>query len=342
MGLETAAILGLGGALGGGIAGAFAGDKKVITQRRLGPLAAASPTERLGGQLEGNIPLLQQFADAGPGIAQIRQAFAEQLGLAPQLAAFAGQQQTFQSQQRQLQQQLQGLAGGQGFLPTQQDISRTRGISEQLFAPEQVALRQRFEEQERQARISAQGLGRRLDDPILRAKLAQEQTRQQERLQAQIGARGQELALLQPRERLQLGQAALQIGAGALQTGQQRLQTLGSRAGIFGGLATQALQNRLRLVELGGQIGARERNFRIQEAGGDTTQITPGPGPFLGALVGAGGGAQAGASLAGFFGGGGGTSNFTNQAQAQLASTQFPSVSFGQSARQGFGTTIIG
>lgn len=209
--------------------------------------------DRRFGELEGLIGL-------GPGRTDISASLASTRGLA---AAF-------------------GEAARTGGLPTEADITATRGISERLFDPQRVALEQAFQDRQtdfaRQAAIS----GRPVTDPILQAKMAQERTRAEERLQANIGSTAQQLALQQP---------------------ERRLGFLGQQAQIQGGLASQALQNRQTLLGLGNQLAEQERTFRLNTATRTGSQTTPGVNPVLGGLAGAAGGASLGAGLARGFGG---------------------------------------
>lgn len=178
--------------------------------------------------------------------------------------------------QNQFANQLQGLLG-RSLNPTQANIQEDYGVSQQLFAPQQVALNQQFQDQATASNRLAARLGRAGNDPVLRNKLMQEQTRQQSMLNAEIGSYARQLPDIQATRALNLGGALSQIR---------------------GGLASQALQNRQTLLSLGNELANSERNYRLQAAGrygtreSDSAQYSG--GGIKGALQ---GGAQ------GYFGG---------------------------------------
>jgi len=265
MALGTAALLAGGGALLGGIAGSF-GTPESRTETESGiRLRPISDFERfLGGDIEERFRGLGRLVEGGPGQEDIQRSLQLQRGLGERLGEFA-----------------QG-----GFLPGEREFGIARGFAEQAFAPEQVALGQRFEEQETRVGRLAALRGRPVDDPILQAKLAQEQTRQQ----AVLGARQ---------------------GSFATQFAQQiPLQELGfqqQQAGLAQGLATQALQNRQTILNLGRGIQQGQQQFRLATGTRFGTSRTPAqPGGFASIISGALGGAGLGAGVAGLFGGGGG------------------------------------
>jgi hypothetical protein len=176
---------------------------------------------------------------------------------------------------------LQQFAQG-GYNPSQDTINQQYGFAQQLYAPQQTALQQAFSDQSVQANRQAAMMGRAGNDPILQAKLATEQSRQQNVLNSQIGATGMQNAMLDPEKRLGF---------------QQQLATL------RGGLATSALQNRQMLLNLGSQLSATEQNFRLARSSqyGTNTSVTPGSAGRVinGFLAGAGGGASAGSKFGG-------------------------------------------
>lgn len=208
---------------------------------------------------------LQSLLQAGPGQAEV--------------AAGLGAQQDFASRiQQVLNQGGVDIAGGQQF-------------AQQIFAPQQVAMQQAFQDQEIQANRLAARLGRPGTDPILRNKLAQEQTRQQAALQAQQGA----FAAQQAREipRMQLGYAE-------------------ALAGVRSGLASQAFQNRQALMQMGQQLTASERQYRMGTATTTNQQQQSSGGGLGGAIAGGLAGigaapqfAQLGSMFGSWFGGGG-------------------------------------
>lgn len=132
-----------------------------------------------------------------------------------------------------------------GFLPGTQDFSNANTFAQQAFAPQQVALQQAFQDQTINANRQAALMGRQGNDPILQAKLALEQTRQQAMLNAQQGSFATQYAQQMPA---------------------MRLGYAGQRADVLGGLASQALANRQALASMGSSILGNERNWQYQTA----------------------------------------------------------------------------
>lgn len=207
---------------------------------------------------------LQSLLQAGPGQAEV--------------AAGLGAQQDFASR---IQQVL-----NQGGL----DVTGGQQFAQQIFAPQQVAMQQAFEQQGIEANRLAARLGRPGNDPILRNKLAQEQTRQQALLQSQQGAFAAQQAIELPR--MQLGYAE-------------------ALAGVRGGLASQAFQNRQAMMTLGQQLTASERQYRMGTATTTNSQQQSSGGGLGGAIAGGLAGAgvapqfsQLGSMFGSWFGGG--------------------------------------
>lgn len=283
-------LLALGGALLGGVAGAAGSSSSQTTTRALGP---ASQLETQSGEISlEQLQQLQGLVGQGPGGAEVTAGLQSQQSLADRLRTLSEQ----------------------GAFPEQQDILRSQDIAGQLFQARQVGLQQSFQQQQqRTAQLAAQ-LGRSVDDPILQARLAQQQTQAQERLGAEQNVLGTQLALQQPFQRLDFAR---------------------QETGIRAGLASQALQNRQSLASLGAQIRGQEQQFRLQSAPVTTTQQSG--GGLLGALTGALGGATAGLGLArglgtggpsgGFLGlgggGGGSTLSFQDQFDQKLSNDTF-------------------
>jgi len=250
MGAEAA----IGGAVLGGVAGA---QEDVTTQTREISLPLQTRTEvELEQEPLRRFRMLEEFAAVGPGRPDVARAFQAQRELA------------------------ETVGRGPAVL-----LSRGQAVAERLFAPQRLALQQQFEQAGIETgRLSAQ-LGRQVDDPILRAKLAQAQGRQLGVLGAQQGA------------------VALQLGQ---QFGQQQLTGQVGRAQILGGLGQQAFGTQQALLGLGSQLIQTERAFRLQQAGQTVTGVSG--GGLKGAITGALGGAAGGLKLAQGFGGGGGIS----------------------------------
>ncbi len=243
-----------GGAALGGIAG---GQRQNSTQEYTKVLAPESALEKqmmeaMGGQYTDYSNLI----GAGPGIGDVNASNDS----ARQLAAMLGQYS-------------QG-----GYLPTASDQAQAQQFTQSMFAPEQMALQQRFGDQQMMANRTAARMGRAQNDPILAAKLAQEQARQQQMLGAQ-----QQQFFAQQAQQMPL----------------QRLGFQQQMAQVQGGLATQALANRQALLSMGNQIKSGEQNFRAGTASG--IQSTSSGGGTAGALMGALGGMGAAGSLVGMF-----------------------------------------
>lgn len=155
-----------------------------------------------------------------------------------------------------------------GGLPGQEDITAAQTYAGQIFAPQRVAMQQAFQEQGQQQAQLAARLGRRVNDPILQAKLAQSQTQQSAMLEAQQGAFAAEQARNLPLQRLQFASQLAQLR---------------------GGLATQALQNRLTLAGLGSQFAQQQQQFRVNTATRENiAQKTPSAFDQITGVLGAG------------------------------------------------------
>lgn len=239
MGIATSTALIGGAALAGGVAGSK--GKKSTTQ--------IGAQTSLGGKAEASqkaqLRQFQQFANQGPGMQDYQAGIAAQRGLAgiyeeAQMGANAG------------------------------DIERGQQFARDIFAPQRQALSQAFEDQLKDANRAAALAGRGGFDPILRAKLAQEQTRQGTMLEAQQGAFGAQ-------------QAQNMFG--------QRIGFAADRANILSGIGQQALSNRQNVFSAANQIAGQQNALRM----GQTT--TTSGGGFAGALTGAIGGASAGLGM---------------------------------------------
>lgn len=130
-----------------------------------------------------------------------------------------------------------------GGMPTTEDTRRANSFADQLFAPQQEALNQSFTQQNQDAARLAAQLNRPINDPIIQAKLKQEQMRQSSMLNAdRSGFVAQE----------------------ARNSPFQRLQMQGQLADAQGSLASQAMSNRMQLLNLGNSLQSQERNWRLQ------------------------------------------------------------------------------
>lgn len=155
--------------------------------------------------------------------------------------------------------------------PSSQNINSAQNFSNQIFAPQEQAMQQQFKQSETDTSRLAARLGRPVNDPILRAKLAESQGNAMGQLQAQKGAF---------------------TAQNAMGFQQQGIDMQSQLAGIRGGLATQALQNRQALMGMGQSLVNQERQFRL----GTATQTGTGQrvnqggiGDVIGAITGIGG-----------------------------------------------------
>lgn len=265
-------------------------DFEELNKGRSG-LEAATYNQQLSGFNE-----LQKLLGIGPG---------------------AGEVQANTQFQNQYASQLQNLLN-QAANPNQQQNFET---ARQYFAPQQTALNQQFEQQNIQSNRLAARLGRAGNDPILRNKLAQEQTRQQTMLNSQIGAFGQQLPAFQAQQLMGIGNQLSNIRAG---------------------LATQAFQNRQALIGMGQNLTAAERQYRLQAAGRTGSQTSTGSsssgggvGDMLGGVISGIGqfGGGFGKGLTGLFGtAAGGLTSVGAGAGAAGAGVSWPAAEAGTAA----------
>lgn len=233
---------------------------------QIGELELQAPKQ--GGQLENFFNQLTDFVNTGPGLEDVK----------------AGTQ-----AQRDFAQALQQYADTSG-LPSEELINQAGGFAQNIFAPQQVALNQAFQQQNTDSMRARALQGRSAADPILAAKLGQSQAEQTALLQAQQGAFQSQLALQLP---------------------QQQIQALGQRADILLGLGNQAMNNRMSLLGQGSALLGAERQFQIAtseqfQTGRQSGQGGGVMGGITGALGGLGAGAGAANSIQGIFGMGGG------------------------------------
>lgn len=248
-----------GAALAGGIAGAK-GQKKTSTQTSGMNLAPESALEALGGQVsQEQLQGLRQLLGAGPGEQDVAAGTSAGRDLASMLQQYA-----------------QG-----GFMPGESDIQAAQKFAGGAFAGQQAALSQQFQDQQTEARRMAAQLNRPINDPILQAKLAQSQMRQQQLLEGEKTSLATQFAQQLPGQRLGFAQ---------------------QRAELLGGLASQALANRSNLLSLGSQLQAQGQNFRMNTAERYGTSTSKEGGGLMGALSGAIGGASLGAGTEKLFG----------------------------------------
>jgi len=201
-------------------------------------------------ELEKQKAELQKLATAAPVSAQESQALAAQTKAFGDIQSFVnrgpGAQEVSAAlgSQRSFAQMLNEFSQG-GFLPGQQDWAQANMFTQQAFAPQQEQMNQFFQEQNMMGQRQGAIMGRGVNDPVMRAKLAQEQARQQSMLGAQQTAFGSQFALSLP---------------------QQRLQFAGMEADQRGQLAQQAMANRQLISGMGNSIREQERNYRLNIA----------------------------------------------------------------------------
>lgn len=254
-------------AAGTGIVGAIAGGMKDKTEQtqtsgmKLDPKSALETAGENAAQkgLDG----FGQMVDAGPGASDV--------------SAYTGNSRSLADMLQQYSQT--------GGMPGEADINASNGIADKLFGAQRLQMAQNFQDQGYQANQQAALMGRSANDPILRNKLMQEQTRQQAVLQAQQGGMAQQLALALPGQRLGYAQQQNQV---------------------LGGLASQALANRQMLASMGTNIMSQQQNFRVATAQRYGTQSQESGGGLKGAITGGLAGIGTGLSIAGMGAGLGG------------------------------------
>lgn len=200
------------------------------TSKRI--LGAADGLETLGGNITSEqLKQLQGLVGAGANQSDVANAATSQRDLAALLKQFA------QS----------------GAVPTQQDLSTAQSFTNSMFAPQQEAMRQGFSDQLTQSNRDAAMLGRDINDPILRAKLAQSQ--------------GREQAMLDAQKTSMFAQQAQQAPL-------QRLGFANDLANVYSSLSNQAFSNRQALLSLGNTVQQQGRAFRSNNATVTSNQNT--------------------------------------------------------------------
>jgi hypothetical protein len=229
------------GGVAGGLLGGIAGGQKDARSSRSGIDVAPETAleQQATGLLGTNLGQYGQLVQAGAGEQDVAASLQSQRGLADLLRSYS-----------------QG-----GFLPTQADITQSRGLAEQLFGPQ---LRQ----QQVESRRLAARLGRPANDIVLQNKLFQSQS---DIVNPFVAQQAQNLPL-------------------------QRLGFAGQLAQVQQGLASQAFANRQALIGLGSQLREQDRAYRIGTGTRYTTEESG--GGLKGAISGALGGAGAGLGFA--------------------------------------------
>lgn len=156
------------------------------------------------------------------------------------------------------------------------DMAAGNRLAQQQFGGQRQAMEQQFQDQMTQANRSAAMSGRSSNDPILRARLAQEQSRQSAMLNAQQSS------------------AAVDLGR---QSTTDMLGLQGQRVGLLQGLSDQAFGNQQNLFGMGSS--ALQQDFGRQLASAQYEQSRGGGigGALTGMAAGAGAGAQMGQGM---------------------------------------------
>lgn len=248
-----------GGAILGGIGGAM----------KKGP---AFKLSALGEQAQGyagaSLGAYNTLAQAGPGASDVTAAVNASRGYANTLGNFA--------------------SGGLN------NMSQGNQLAAQQFAGQRTALEQTFQQQLQQANQSAALSGRGQNDPILRARLAQDQSRQS----AQINANQ--------------SSAAVDLGR---QYSTDQIGLLGQQVNTLQGLSQQAFGNQQNLFSMSNQTLQNERSFGMQQAQYEASRGGGFQGALNGIMAGAGAGLQAGQGIQAM-------QNQTNMTNAQISQMQ--------------------
>jgi hypothetical protein len=254
-GIIGAAIGGLAGAQGNNSNQSSTSTVKVAPAGKE-ELAATKDISKQFGDLQG-------LVGVGPGQADVKNAYGAQKDLASLLQSYS-----------------QG-----GYLPTSGDFQTATGFARDAFAPQQTALNQQFQQQGVDAARLAAQLGRPVNDPILRAKLAQQQVSAQQNLASQQTAMSSQMAQNMPMQRLGFAQDFTNLQSN---------------------LATQAMSNRQALLSVGQSIQNSERQFRLGTATRTNETQQSGGGGLQGFISGAMTGAGVGMGFSNFFNNGSG------------------------------------
>ena len=201
--LAGAAVGAIGGAMGSKSGSDWSSGIKVAPETALEKQAA--------GTLAGGLTGYESVVNAGPGA----QAATD-----------------YMKNSNSLQDMLKSYAAG-GNMPTQADMTTAGKYASDVFKPQQVMQDQQFQQQQQMAQRLAAQLNRPVNDPIIQAKLGQEQMRQNQQLAAQQTSFGAQYAQQMPMQRLGFTQQL---------------------ADVSGNLASQAMSNRQALLSMGSTL----------------------------------------------------------------------------------------
>lgn len=232
-----------------------------------------------GGMLQQEFGNFQNLINAGPGASDV--------------AAGVGAQRDFASMLKQYSQT--------GGVPGQEDISAANSFTKDIFAARDMQMQNLFKDQQTQSNQQLAMMGRDINDPIMRAKMFE----QQQRESGMLGAEKQGFA----------AQYAQGIG-------QNRLAYAGQRADVMSALGDRAQQNRLALLGIGSSLGEAERAWRLNTATRVSKQEKEvGLGDVVTGAIGLGGTALGFANLLGAGGAAAGAAGGAGGGMAQAART---------------------
>lgn len=174
-------------------------------------------------------------------------------------------------------QNLEKLLQEMGSGPSAERIASSNKFASDMFAGQQTALNQSMDDQRVQYANQAAQMGRSSADPILAAKLAQEQVRQQARLSSEQGS----------------------FAANEAMNGASR--QFGQQLSGLTGLSQNAIQNRQAVFSLGSEFANTQMNYRLQTArrygSGTSTEVGTSGGGLKGAMTGGMAGMSTDASI---------------------------------------------
>lgn len=293
------AAVALGGAVLGGLGAALSGGPDF---KMGGPGALDTQGKDLFKKGEGTFTAGQSYGSQGWDTLGRAAGFAQGPAL-QSTGAYNDLASLFQGMQQ---------SGGQ---PTAEDIARGQSYAGNQFAQQRVNLQQSFDEQIRQANQRAALSGRGINDPILRAKLAQEQMRQGQQLDAAQSQFAGQYAERLPQERLRYAEgrvnALTSLDALLNQRQQQAFSNLTGLAGQQMGFGLNQQQLGMQQQQYGTNLQQADFEQRYNVAKGEFVAASNKPtvgSVISGALGGAGAGLGIAKNMMGLGGGGGGSS----------------------------------
>lgn len=327
--LTSLLLIGAGVGLAAGVGAAIENENKA---RELQGLGKMTPEEEKA---------FAQAQQAAQGVQQASQGMQNLQGI-----QYGGTNQALLNQGVGASQNLSSLLQqySQNPLASQQDIAASQQFAQQAMAPEAVQLQQAFQDQLSQARQQAALSGRNVNDPILRAKLAQEQTRQQTQLQARQTAMAAQIAQTLPGQRVSYaGQNLQQLLSTAGAQQQFNLGEFGGRQQAFG-TQLQAAQAKVQgaqaAAQAQGSIADMYRQQRLDRLGLQGAINEARGSHFQTIMGGIGGGLGAAGQIAGMPGmGGGGLQNFNTGGAGVPATGQLSGMNYNTGSGNIFGVS---